>query len=122
MSDTLRFYEEIDLRKIVDEQVRKLQRNVDEATLDKAADTLASFGYVKADGKNRWFELFGTPERAVRTLIKITTICKDYFSECTQCPLYKAPSCSSNLEDDDYDTLLEWLKGDADDTEEAMSS
>lgn len=47
MSDMFRYREEIDLQKIVDEQARKLQRNVDEATLDKAAGTLASFGYVK---------------------------------------------------------------------------
>ena len=51
MTDALRFYGEINLQKIVDEQARKLQRNVDEATLDKAADTLATFGYVKADAE-----------------------------------------------------------------------
>ena len=47
MSDMFLYHEEIDLQKFVDEQARKLQRNVDEATLDKAADTLAGFGYVK---------------------------------------------------------------------------
>ena len=102
MSDILRFCEEIDLQKIVDEQARKLQRNVDEATLDKAADTLAHFGYVKADGKSRYSELFGTPERAARTLAGIS--CN---GDCYSCSLYGA-HCTC-----DGASQLEWLRGDA---------
>lgn len=110
MSDTLRFYEEIDLQKIVDELARRLQRNVDEAALDKAADTLAGFGYVKADGKSRWFQLFGTPERAARTLQEFdpSQKCRDcMFRE--DCMPVKGPCYYES-----QDALLEWLKQEVD--------
>lgn len=56
----------------------------------------------KPDDKSRWFELFGTPERAARTLAKIS--CDGC---CESCSLYGA-SC------DNYgDGQLEWLRGDA---------
>lgn len=106
MSDTFWHHEEIDMQTIVDEQARKLQRFVDEATLDKAADTLANFGYVKADGKSRWLELFGTPERAARTLERN---CQNQ-STCGYCLM------ADKLQDaacGHYDLLLEWLRCDA---------
>lgn len=102
MSDTFQYREEIDLQKMVDEQARELQRRVDEATLDKAADTLADFGYVKADGKNRWLELFGTPGRAARTL---QGMC-DETANCDLCEIQRVIGFCGN-----YETLLEWLEG-----------
>lgn len=105
MSYTFQHREEIDLQMVVDEQTRKLQRFVDEATLDKAADTLANFGYVKADGKSRWLELFGTPERAALTLFAMCHGMRD----CGFCPI--GGSCTSC---DGAETIREWLRGDAD--------
>lgn len=59
-------------------------------------------GYEGAHG-TRWHELFGTPERAARTLAGIA--CDD--GGCEGCTLYGA-NCS-------YDAVaqLEWLRGDA---------
>ena len=50
------------------------------------------------EGASRWHELFGTPERAARTLER------------------KFASCNGNVciaPNVDYDALLEWLRGDA---------
>lgn len=60
------------------------------ATPEQAiAATLGDDGVERSnEGVSRWHELFGTPERAARTLF-------DYGSEV------------------DYDALLEWLRGDA---------
>ena len=106
MSGALWYRSEIDLQEIVDEQVRKVQRRVDEATLDKAADTLANFGYVKVNGNSRWAELFGTPERAARTLVDSCN--DDYDYGCGGCPVARV-----NCKCGDYNALLEWLRGDA---------
>ena len=108
---------EIDLQKIVDEQARKVQRRVDEATLDKAADTLADFGYVKVDGNSRWFEMFGTPERAMRTIALIGNRypcdegCDPSGEKCKICPFADAPSCRIKRDHPEESPLLEWLKG-----------
>lgn len=112
MSDTFRFHGEIDLdlQKIVDEQVRKVQRHIDKATLDQVAGRLADFGYVKVDDKSRWLELFGTPERAARTLAGRGT-------DCYCCPVRDAGGhdCADfNCLMNDHDALLEWLKGASD--------
>jgi hypothetical protein len=55
------------------------------------------------EDKSRWYELFGTPERAARTLAGIE--CGG--GGCESCPLYGA-HCT-------YDgaAQLEWLRGDA---------
>ena len=59
------------------------------------------------DRKNRWFQLFGTPERAARTIcrqLKYGNICV-----CDGCPVKP-----TNREcDSEYDALLEWLRSDA---------
>lgn len=61
----------------------------------------------KPDDKSRWFELFGTPERAARTIcrqLKHFNICI-----CDGCPVKPL-----NKEcDSEYDALLVWLRGDA---------
>lgn len=69
--------------------------NVADAELDHIED------------KSRWFELFGTPERAARTLLEST-------SECRCCVIrdecgYDLDACVMY----DHDKLLEWLRGDA---------
>ena len=59
--------------------------------------------YKAVDTRSCWFELFGTPERAARTLEKY---CDGYH--CVVCPA-RHHGCN----DGDYDALLEWLRGDA---------
>ena len=54
------------------------------------------------EDKSRWAELFGTPERAARTLASIVTA-----DGCEDCALLDA-TCSRH-----EDVWLEWLKGDA---------
>lgn len=71
---------------------------INERTKDAIDDWLA----VKDGRKSRYFELFGTPEKAARTLAKIS--CDGC---CESCSLYGA-GC------DDYgDGQLDWLRGDA---------
>ena len=59
---------------------------------------------------SRWHELFGTPERAARTLHHNGTLV------CRECLV--RDECKETLDDSDciitnYDALLEWLRGDA---------
>ena len=64
----------------------------------------------KGMAESRYAELFGTPERAARTL---------YEAEgwtCPECPIRN--QCKANwpyepCPTNDYDSLLEWLRGDA---------
>ena len=58
-------------------------------------------------GKSRWAELFGTPERAARTLARACGEC-DEDLPCCECPLY--PIVGRNVYEPE---LLEWLEGDA---------
>lgn len=70
--------------------------------------------FYEPSDKSRWHELFGTPERAARTYL-------DYFlngcdgSTCADgCPFFDTSAymnCAIGI--DDYDKLLEWLRGDA---------
>ena len=68
------------------------------------------------DGNSRWHELFGTPERAARTL---TNVCQfTHGGElCDRCQCYLFDDCDGMLrlrsEQSIYDALLEWLRGDA---------
>ena len=106
-----RIHQDINLSEIADEYAKRLQEHVDELALDRAAETLAKYGYVKEDKQSRWFELFGTPERAARTLIAVRGECES--GPCSSnCPFGDAPTCPSNCEPSDYDALLEWLSGD----------
>ena len=57
---------------------------------------------LERNGKSRWAELFGTPERAARTLASIVTA-----DGCEDCALLDA-TCSRH-----EDVWLEWLRGDA---------
>lgn len=63
---------------------------------------------LKIDNDTRWYELFGTPERAARTMAGKCCDCLECvivdaceYGEGEGCPL------------DNYDALLEWLRGDA---------
>lgn len=63
-------------------------------------------------GKSRWHELFGTPERAART---IAGKCGD----CRECVIANACEYGDGegclLSDEgNYDMLLEWLRGESD--------
>ena len=51
-------------------------------------------------------ELFGTPEKAARTLEGICKSCE--YGDCTTCGVPEWAYYSH-----DYDALLEWLRGDA---------
>lgn len=74
---------------------------------------IANYMAVKDGRKSRYSELFGTPERAARTYL-------DYFlngcdgATCGDgCPFFDTSmymNCA--LGTDDYDALLEWLRGD----------
>lgn len=55
----------------------------------------------------RWFELFGTPERAARTLCDVVS-CVEAAIDCDACEF--SSLCART---GDYDALLEWLRGDA---------
>ena len=55
---------------------------------------------------SRYFELFGMPERAARTLAGICEICE--YGDCVTCGVPEWMDYSH-----DYDALLEWLRGDA---------
>ena len=57
-------------------------------------------------GKSRWHELFGTPERAARTLENGTPMC-DWCD--TQACDKRGGECSLF----DYNVLLEWLRGES---------
>lgn len=61
--------------------------------------------YKAVDTHSRWHELFGTPERAARMMMRM---CDVRRMGCSECPLYREiDGCN------DYDVLLEWLRGDA---------
>ena len=63
--------------------------------------------------KTRWYELFGTPERAARTIIG-KQFTYDLLTQCDDCP-HQTDECyepSGKCVMDDCDALLEWLRGD----------
>lgn len=78
--------------------------DVDGERHEFGADSLIQMleDYEDAQGMNNHMRLFGTPERAARTL---ADNCDDY-NLCDGC----SADCESH---DCYDALLEWLRGDA---------
>ena len=69
-----------------------------------------------ADDGSRWFELFGTPEKATEAIAKTVRGCDGYGWHCDDCPFHLAPVCPNGVGVKrvvDYDTLLEWLRGKA---------
>ena len=62
--------------------------------------------YKAVDTKSQWYELFGTPERAARTLEKGKTLCE-------WCDKQACSTSGGECRIFDHDALLEWLRGDA---------
>ena len=60
----------------------------------------------------RWHELFGTPERAVRTLVEMRQHCDCNMCDCFGCPMYNDGDCLQGTGFED--TLLEWLRTEVD--------
>lgn len=60
---------------------------------------------VKDGRESRWHKLFGTPERAARTLEKGKTLC-------AWCDKQTCSTSGGECRIYDYDELLEWLRGD----------
>ena len=58
---------------------------------------------LEANNGTRWHELFGTPERAARTLVDSCN--DDYDYGCGGCPV-----AHMNCMCGDYVAILEWLK------------
>jgi hypothetical protein len=68
----------------------------------------AELDYI--EGKSRWFELFGTPERAARTLARM---CAIGDGSCAGCPMYKANVEHCERDYTHLKSIVEWLRGDA---------
>ena len=66
-------------------------------------------GWLDQLRENRWYQIFGTPERAAWTLLLSTPTCRDCVIR---------DRCTYSVDDDvclvsDENALLEWLRGDA---------
>ena len=97
----------------------------DALLMEDAADIIESLRNRLQDGgivkdhkhwtrESRWFELFGTPENAART-IHNKHLTYDVLDQCDDCP-YVSDECYESYgvcAMQEYDTLLEWLKGGA---------
>ena len=59
--------------------------------------------------KSRWHELFGTPERAARTLARM---CQG-IDTCGTCPLFGTGLNHCKNDYTDFASIAEWLRGDA---------
>lgn len=119
--DTLHIHMTRGERRIADElrkQFGGFERviiDVDGEQYEFKADSLIWLleGYEGAPG-TRYSELFGTPERAARTIMD-KQLTYDLLTQCDDCP-YQTDECFDPLckcAMDDYGTLLEWLRGDA---------
>ena len=75
----------------------------EQGDFDSVAEAFKWLNQETVGSYTRWHELFGTPERAARTLAGIT--CDD--GGCDGCTLYDA-NCSY-----DENALLEWLRGES---------
>ncbi len=60
--------------------------------------------------KSRYTELFGTPERAARTLSIMQRCELGIIGNCEECEMHDA----CRVRDGDYDALLGWLRGEGD--------
>lgn len=77
-------------------------------TMQEAADAWNKRAQVP-DARSRYAELFGTPEQMARFIIE--NCCGD----CHACPMPSDCPCRASYatNEDDYGTVLEWLRGDA---------
>lgn len=77
-------------------------------------DDITIIWNTRAGEGTRWHELFGTPERAAQTIIG-KQLAYDLLDQCDECP-NQTDECfepSGKCAMDDYGSLLEWLRGDA---------
>lgn len=88
-------------RDLLDSAVRMEQAaDTIESLMDRLQPVPAELDCI--EDKSRWFQLFGTPERAARTL---SAMCAEIES-CDHCEMKRTVGgCGS------YDALLEWLRG-----------
>lgn len=61
----------------------------------------------ESNRESRWHELFGTPERAARVVVALNNCLVVCCEECAARGACRYDGCG-----DDYDALLEWLRGD----------
>ena len=66
--------------------------------------------WVREQLGTRYTELFGTPQLAARTMIDTLAACEGPQCTSGRCPFRQMQHCPDY---DDYDALLEWLRGDA---------
>lgn len=71
---------------------------------------IANYMAVKDGRKSRYSELFGTPERAARTLADLQTCSLGFDIECDECAVCSL--CQSGARNDRA-ALVEWLRGEA---------
>ena len=70
--------------------------------------------WVREQLGTHYYELFGTPERAARTIMG-KQLTYDLLEQCDDCP-YQTDECfepSGKCAMDSFDVLLEWLRCDA---------
>lgn len=67
----------------------------------KKAPAIGNFVYVGQEENNRWYQLFGTPERATHTLLNINC----HGVGCERCSL------GDTMCDLGETALLKWLRG-----------
>lgn len=88
---------------------RRVVIDVDGDEISFSADSLIRLleGY---EGTSNWHKLFGTPERAAKT---VSAMCSHGIWSCDGCPLFDegVEHCESEL--GDTPSLLEWLRGEA---------
>jgi len=97
----------------------KISRMLFEAanTIEGLRDRLQELQGV--GGESNYTRLFGTPERAMRTIALIGNRypcdegCDPVGEKCKVCPFVDAPGCRINCDHPEESPLLEWLKGDS---------
>ena len=70
-------------------------------------------GWLDQLRENRWYQIFGTPERAAKTAWRLL-MC-DITTRCGECPMREGCNISTDADcDDGVAALLEWLKQEVD--------
>lgn len=95
---------------------RRVIIDVDGERHEFSADSLIQMleDYEDAQGMNNHMKLFGTPEKAARTIMG-KQLTYDLLDQCDECP-HQTDECfepSGKCAMQSYDALLEWLRGDA---------
>ena len=75
-------------------------------TCEYRADDIAVCGLPKTE--TNWERLFGTPERAARTVLSLDYCCED----CDECPAFEICGLHSKF-GRTFHEMTEWLRGDA---------